>query len=80
MKDMKPSRGAYQKLSADKRKRQLTYDYDLNFRGTVNPRNLFNEMFLETIPRKLSATKIKRYTVYVENCMCGYLLVHACIV
>ena len=55
MKDMKPSKGAYQKLNADKRKRQLTYD--LNFRGTVNPRNLFNEMFLETIPRKLSAIR-----------------------
>ena len=47
----------------------------LNFRGTVDPQNLLNEMFLETIPRKLSATKIKRYTVllYSETCLKDHL-------
>ena len=59
----KPSRGAYQKRSADKIKRQLTYN--LNFLGKVNPR--VNEMFLETIPRILSATTIKHYTVYYSR-------------
>ena len=47
----------------------------LNFRGTVSPRNSFNKMFLETIPRKLSGTKIKRYTVVLNVYLFHYFRV-----
>ena len=32
--------------------------------GQMEPRNLFNENFVDSYPRNLSSAKLRRYTVY----------------